>query len=178
MRHKIKHLFFAILATLLFVACSNDGKNDEPSSVNAQKLIGTWRYSYIVDLDTILNLLPLISFGEATFNYEWTFNKNETGFVNAYMDYKGNEINAAGHPKNFEYTATETHITFPKFPYETFEVLFNFSVNLAFLPILVLFNLPPLDADVILPYTIEKDSKLTMGITINGELVVYERVPK
>ena len=177
--------FLAILVALLFVSCGNDEKNDEQQqvNVNAQKLIGTWRYSYVVDLDSIaksLGLPSLIPLGTALFNYEWTFNEDKTtGFVNAFLDYKGNKINAAEYPKSFEYKATEIDITFPEFPYESIENAYKFTINLFALSILTLATfgkaeLTQFDSDVSTPYIIEED-KLTLLLFGDAE---YVKLPK
>ena len=158
---KKTNLILAILAALFFVSCCKDEKNNEPINI---KLTGTWRYSRIVDLDSIANAesinLPY-SFGKATFNFEWTFNEDKTtGFVNAYLDYKGNKTNAPEHPKDFEYRATETKIIFQKFPYESFENAYKVTIWLVTAPFVFAFSLgtatyTPDDVDVIAFYTIE-----------------------
>ncbi|MDR0304234.1 MAG: hypothetical protein LBH98_05620 [Chitinispirillales bacterium] len=86
------NLILAILTALLFVSCCCDEKkNDEPQDINAKKLIGTWRDSTVVDLDSIVEMesvnppIPLL--GKAIFYIEWTFNEDrKTGLVNAYLD--------------------------------------------------------------------------------------------
>ena len=169
--------FLAILVALLFVSCGNDEKNDEQQqvNVNAQKLIGTWRYSYVVDLDSIANEMSLdlpLLLGKATFNYEWTFNEDKTtGFVNAFLDYKGNKINAAEYPKNFEYTATETKITFPIFPYKEAEIGFNFLLWAAGLWIFIP-DPTQVDEDISTPYyIIEEENKLFLHLPMLGSSV-------
>ncbi|MDR0304520.1 MAG: hypothetical protein LBH98_07120 [Chitinispirillales bacterium] len=185
---KTTNLVLAILAALLFVSCCDDKKNDEQLNINAKRLIGTWRDSYIVDLDSIViaENLPILPFllGEATLNYEWTFNPDKkTGFVNAFLDYKGVKINAADHPRNFEYTAKETYITFPKFPYDVYEIidgigiLLLFDINIAINPLFIFIAIlsdDTVSADAFTTYIIE-ENKLTMHLFGDVE---YVKVPK
>jgi hypothetical protein len=119
--------------------------------------------------------------GKATFYFEWTFNEDKTtGSVNAFLDYKGDKINAAEHPKNFEYTATENKIVFPKFPYETFENVYRFTVWALVAPIIACVSfgkvhLTPDDFDVSNSYIYTEENKLTMDLFGDIE---YLKVPK
>jgi len=177
---KKTNLVLAVLAALLFVSCCE--KKDEQLNINAQKLIGTWRYSEIVDLDSIIaeaRLINLpISLGKATFNYEWTFNKDKkTGFVNAFLDYKGKEINAVSHPKSFKYTAKETYITFSEFPYEIIEEnSYLIDFNMPGLPMFAIFAavLNEFGVDVFTPYEIE-ENKLTLTMFGYAEYIKLQK---
>jgi hypothetical protein len=167
----------AILAALLFVSCCchKDEKNDEPLNINAQKLIGTWRYSGIVDLDSIAEAesmnLP-IQLGNATFNYEWIFNEDKTtGVINAFLDYKGIKINAIEYPHNFEYTATESAITISEIPYKY--NVYYFALTFGVMPIHWILSFGKLPIYSVWTHYIIEENKLTMELF--GE---YVKLPK